>query len=187
MHCIRCGFNNEDNAGACRRCGAALWPGGETILRPAPAHADNRTLYTADGTRVIAFGQGLSGTVIDVDPIWKEKPDWSWWRLAGYVFIGLGVLCALPLIILLSLLKIVKWRGIFKGIFLFSITRRERLDDTQYFRLRQGLDREFMVRRKGKLQGHVTTGDEVCLQGKFRNGVFNMTSGTITKLGVPFR
>lgn len=212
MHCLQCGCNHQNIVGVCWRCGAELPRRRQTATETVDtamtegsspaiiASATPSTLIPAHPTQPIdsaaprrspavspARRRRISGTVIMVEQIREEKPDRRWWRILGRVCLALVVLSALPLLLVLCIFRIISFSGMFNTVFLVNMTRRDPAESTQYFRVREGLNREYIVRRKGRLEGHIMSGDEVELQGKFKKGVFHMKQGINIRAGASLK
>jgi hypothetical protein len=139
--------------------------------------------------------QELAGTVIAVEPVHEERRQRNWRRFAflgmlviialtlPFILLTISVLLAIVLIVLgIALLKFISPGKILQGLLLFRFLWQGHQDNrvpVQYFRLRDGAQREeYIVRIRGRLQGHIMPGDEVSLRGAFRDGIFEMKSGT---------
>jgi len=117
----------------------------------------------------------LNGTVTHVDQAGHEPADWSWHR-PRIVLLFLWVVG-----IYLFVKEILNSRSSSSGLsfFLFGYWLRGKKEvPVQYFRVRDHLEREHLVRRKGYLDGHVMPGDNVELWGRLRDGILYLSRGT---------
>jgi len=142
----------------------------------------------------------LRGTVIAADAVYYEPPDFDGIQLLnrilfliellGLPFLLVGVLLkfAGPFSIILGVLglylafKVLSPSRLFALIgiwhFLSPGRAREEQVPVQYFRVRDRLEREHIVRRKGHFRsGNLMPGDEVALWGRWRDGVLHLRSG----------
>jgi len=141
----------------------------------------------------------LAGTIIAVEPVHEERRQRNWHRFA---FLGLLaiVALALPLILFtfsallaivvvvlcIILFKFISPGRILQGLLLVRFLWPGQNDNrvpVQYFRVRDGQQREYIARIGGRLRGHIMPGDEVILEGNFRNGIFEMKEGTNLRTG----
>jgi hypothetical protein len=140
----------------------------------------------------------IAGTIIAVEPLREERRQRTWRRFALLCLLVISLLI-LPLILLQSLFihsvllaiavvlllimlfKFISPGRIFQALLLSRFLWPREHDGrvpVQYFRLRDGHQEEYIVRMGGRLQGHIMPGDEVALQGNFRDGIFEMKGGT---------
>jgi hypothetical protein len=157
--------------------------------RPAPSVA-RRSLWQT----LFPCREEIAGTIIAVEPVREERRQRSWHRFA---FLGLLAIAALALpFILLSfsalliivvvvlcilLFKFISPGRILQSLLFFRLLWPRQHDNrvpVQYFRMRDGQQREYIVRIGGRLRGHIMPGDEVILEGNFQHGIFEMKEGT---------
>lgn len=145
----------------------------------------------------------VAGTVIAVEPVREERRQRNWGRLLTGCLVAF-LLLVLPLIFLRYLLvqslllavgvvllviimiKFISPGRVLKGFLLLRFLWPRQHDDrvaVQYLRLRDGFQREHIVRIRGRLQGHIMPGDELSLQGTARQGIFEMRRGMNLRTG----
>jgi hypothetical protein len=142
----------------------------------------------------------LTGTVIAADAVYYEPPDFDGIRLLNRMLFLLELL-VLPFLLMAALLKFAGPFSIILGVLglylFFKVLSPSRLFaligiwhflspgrageeqvPVQYFRVRDRLEREHIVRRKGRFRsGNLMPGDEVALWGRWRDGVLHLRSG----------
>lgn len=170
-------------------------------VRPSPPRT-RRSLWEALFPRL----EQIAGTVIAVEPVHEERRNRNWSRIISGCLVTV-LLLALPLILLrylaihslliavvivllfIILIKFFSFGRILKGLFFLRLLWPRQQDDrvpVRYLRLRNGYQGEYIVRIRGRLDGHLMPGDEVSLQGNFRDGIFEMKSGTNLRTGSSF-
>ena len=208
--CWRCGFELPSNLNWPDT--AENWP----IMDPAtaggllPGARRELAQQQAAPERRSAFWQALftrrdmiTGTVIAVEPVHEERTQRSWRRFAllgllamfalalPLIFLSFSVLLAIAVVAMgLLLFKVISPGRIFEAFLLFRFLRPGQFDNrspVQYLRLRDGQQREYVVRIEGYLRGHIMPGDEVVLEGNFRDGIFEMKEGTNLRTGSQLR
>jgi hypothetical protein len=136
----------------------------------------------------------IVGTVVAVEPVHEEPRERNWLRLAVAISLLLGLILllfgallsyglflAIAFIFLLILLfKFIRPGGIFQAFFLFHFLNpfhRSEHIPVQYFRVRDRQQGEYIVRMKGRLEGHIMPGDEVEVRGQFHDGILHLRDG----------
>jgi len=164
------------------------------VPRPAPSVA-RRSLWQT----LFPCREEIAGTIIAVEPVREERRQRNWRRFA---FLGLLAIVALalpfilltfsPLLVIvvvvlcILLFKFISPGRILQSLLLFRFLWPGQHDNrvpVQYFRVRDGQQREYIVRIGGRLRGHVMPGDDVILEGNFQNGIFEMKEGTNLRTG----